>query len=107
MQARTRTILIAATIVGIVALVPLVIIANRTPAIVTQDAAANRLDLWVIMMARVVGPFGIPVGLLAAWFLYANEQYRQAIGWLALPIIWGIICLAADLAATYFGPWLL
>jgi hypothetical protein len=106
MQARTRTILVAATIVGIIILVPLVIVADRTPAVLTEGAA-NRLDLWIIMMARIGGPFGIPVGLLAAWFLYANEQYRQAIAWLALPIVWGIICIAADLAATHFGPWLL
>lgn len=106
MQARTRTILVAATVIGVIVLVPLVVLANRTPAVLAEGAA-NRLDLWVIMMARIVGPFGIPVGLLAAWFMYANEQYRQAIGWLALPIVWGILCLAADLAATHFGPWLL
>jgi len=105
-KSRTRAILIAATLLGVVLLVPLLVSANQTPAVV-EGAAANRLDLWIIMMARVAGPFGIPVGLLAAWFMYANEQYAQAIGWLALPVVWGAICIAADLAAAHFGPWLL
>ena len=103
---RTRAILIAATITGIVLLVPLLVLANGTAGVV-DGATANRLDLWIIMMARVAGPFGIPVGLLAAWFMYANEQYAQAIGWLALPVVWGAICIAAALIAAHFGPWLL
>ena len=82
----------------------LVALADRTPALFAPGAA-NRLDLWIIMIAWIVGPFGIPVGLLAAWFMYANEQHRQARWWLLLPVIWGVIWIAADLAAVYYGPW--
>ncbi len=101
---RTRSLLVTATAIGVVLLLALVAIADKTPALFAPGAA-NRLDLWVIMIAWIIGPFGIPAGLLAAWFMYANEQYRPARLWLLLPLIWGAICIAADLAAVHFGPW--
>ncbi|MDE3153637.1 MAG: hypothetical protein KGN76_00955 [Acidobacteriota bacterium] len=101
---RTRSLLVTATIVGGLLLLVLVAIADKSPA-VFSPGAANRLDLWVIMIVWILGPFGIPAGLLAGWFAYANEHYQQARLWLLLPVIWGALCIAADLAAVHFGPW--
>ena len=105
-RVRSRTILVAATIAGVIVLLPLVVMADRTPELFSPDTV-NRLDLWIILMARIAGPFGVPVGLLAAWFVYANEKYRQAVRWLLLPVVWGAVCLIADLVAAHYGPWYL
>jgi hypothetical protein len=101
---RTRTLLGGATILGIIVLAVLVAVSDYSPA-VFDPGASNRLDLWIVMITEIVGPFGIPVGLLAGWFMYANEQYRQARWWLVLPVVWGVLCLAANWAAVHYGPW--